>query len=110
MYNEREDVCAVGHLNSVWIMDEMMRGPPLAPSAARRRPSVDVMMAGDMELCGFLKGRMKLDWLGGRPYVLVWSGVEKSSIWLFRMMPAHAQRPSVQPHCMRTIAGCIAAR
>ena len=81
-------------------MDEMMRGPPLAPSAARRRPSVAVMMTGDMELCGFLKGRMKLDWLGGRPYVLVWSGVEKSSIWLFRMMPAHAQPHCVQPHSL----------
>ena len=60
---------------------------------------MDVMMMGDMELCGFLKGRMKLDWLGGRPYVFVWSGVEKSSIWLFKMMPAHAQPPRVQLHC-----------
>ena len=68
------------HLKSVWMTDEMMRGPPLAPRAARRRPSVVVTIMGDMELCGFLKGLMKFALLGGRPYVLVWSGVEKSSI------------------------------
>ena len=47
--------------------DEMMRGPPLAPRAARRRPSVVVTIMGDMELCGFLKGLMKFALLGGRP-------------------------------------------
>lgn len=83
---------AAAHLKSVWMTEEMMRGPPLAPSAARRRPSAAVTIMGDMELCGFLKGRMKLDLLGGRPYVLAWSSVEKSSIWLFKMMPAGAQQ------------------
>ena len=58
------------HLKRVWMTDEMMRGPPLAPSAARRRPSDVVTIIGDIELCGFLNGRMKLARLGGRPYVL----------------------------------------
>jgi len=51
--------------------DEMMRGPPLAPRTARRLPSDAVIIMGDMELCGFLKGLMKFVRLGGRPYVFL---------------------------------------
>ena len=47
----------------------MMRGPPLAPSTARRLPAESVTMMGDMEDCGRLPGRMKLAGEGGRPYL-----------------------------------------
>ena len=68
---------------------EMMRGPPLAPTTMRSWPlagSASIM--GDIELSGFLPGRMKLASLGASPYTFSWPGVEKSSIWLFSSRPA----------------------
>ena len=68
---------------------EMMRGPPLAPTTMRNWPlagSASIM--GDIELSGFLPGRMKLASLGASPYTFSWPGVEKSSIWLFSSRPA----------------------
>lgn len=58
------------HLKAVVRTEEMMRGPPLAPSTARTRPSdAPTMIVGAMEDCGFLLGRMKLLGEGGRPYL-----------------------------------------
>lgn len=65
-----------------------MRGPPLAPRAPTRRPCESCRTTGDMLLRGFLPGLMKLGALGSRPYTLAWSGVLKSSIWLFSISPA----------------------
>ena len=67
---------------------EMMRGPPLAPTTASRRPSGVVSIMGDMLDRGRLPGRMKLAALGCSLYVLAMSGREKSSIWLLYSTPA----------------------
>jgi hypothetical protein len=50
-----------GHLASVCSVALTIRGPPLAPAAATRRPVVrSVAMNGDMALSGRLPGAMKL--------------------------------------------------
>ena len=58
----------------------MMMGPPLAPTTATRQPWGSCTRVGDMELRGFLPGRMKLGALGARPYAFACWGVLKSSI------------------------------
>ncbi len=55
------------HLKRVWMRAEIIRGPPLAPMTALRRPSEVTTIMGDMDDCGFLRGRMKLGLDGGRP-------------------------------------------
>ena len=79
------------YLMSVWRTAVTIKGPPLAPRAATSRPWGSCTRVGDMELKGFLPGRMKLGALGASPYALACCGVLKSSIWLFNSSPAVPQ-------------------
>lgn len=71
---------------------ETMRGPPLAPTTARRLPSGPLSIMGDMLLSGFFPGLMKFAGLGASPYTFSFPGVEKSSIWLLNRMPGSSER------------------
>ncbi len=63
------------------------RGPPGLPVARMGWPSWNTMV-GDMELSGFLPGRMALASAPISPYAFIAPGLaEKSSISLFKRIP-----------------------
>lgn len=61
--------------------------PPAAPTPNKKLPSQSVNIVGLIDDTGLLPGSMKLFFNGGDPLLFVLFGIEKSAIWLLKMMP-----------------------